>query len=211
MRLRQTAFWFFYGVAKGLLAPLLRLAFRMQLHGRTDVPRTGGLLVVCNHISVCDPPFVGAFIPRPVYWLAMEELFKHRFFGPLARCLRCIPVNRQKGDSSAVREAVRRLRAGDCVVIFPEGGVREGENSALHGNGEFKEGAAAIARLAHVPVLPVVVAGTRAAYDWRNWFFRRPPITIRFGGTFLLPEHASRQQASDTLHDRMVEVARSIP
>ena len=210
MHPRQIAFWFFYGVAKGLAAPLLRLAFRMQVRGWEHVPRVGGLLIVSNHISVFDPPILGSFIPRPVYWMAMVELFRHRLFGFLAPCMRCIPVDRQKGDSSAVRTAVRHLRAGDCVVIFPEGGVRDGETSALHGNGEFKEGAAIIARLAHVPVLPVVLSGTRAAYDWHNWFFRRPPIRIEFGKPFLMDKHVTREQASDLLLNRMQQLAGSL-
>jgi 1-acyl-sn-glycerol-3-phosphate acyltransferase len=210
MHPRQIAFWFFYGVAKGLVAPLLRLAFRMQVHGREHVPHVGGLLIVSNHISVFDPPILGSFVPRPVYWMAMVELFQHRILGFLAPCMRCIPVDRQKGDSGAVRAAVRRLRAGDCVVIFPEGGVRSGEDSAFHGNGEFKGGAATIALLARVPVLPVVLSGTRAAYDWRNWFFHRPPIRIEFGEPFLMDKHVTREQASDFLRNRMQQLAGSL-
>jgi len=207
MRPRQIAFWFFYSIAKLLVAPLLRLAFHMQIRGRDLVPRTGGLLIVSNHISYFDPPVLGSFVPRPVYWLAMQELFEHRIFGKLVTCMRCLPVDRAKGDSRAVRDAVRRLRAGECVVIFPEGGIRTDDDSAIHGEGEFKEGAAIIARLAHVPVMPVVLHGTRAAYDWRNWFFRRPPITIEFGEPFLLDKHVSREEASETLRRRMVEMA----
>src|ERR1051325_10472773 len=209
MKLRQTAFWFFYGIAKLLLAPLLWLAFRVRLQDRDRIPRTGGLLVVSNHISLFDPPILGSFLPRPVYWLAMRELFQHWLLGPLAHCLRCLPVDRQKGDARAVRNAVRHLRAGDCVVIFPEGGIRAGDRSALHGNGEFKEGAALIALLAHVPILPVVLQGTRAAYDWRNWFFRRPTITIQFGEPFQLEKHTSREQATESLHSRMVQLAKA--
>jgi 1-acyl-sn-glycerol-3-phosphate acyltransferase len=210
MRARQIAFWFFYAVAKGVVAPLLRLAFRIEVRGRERVPREGGVLVVSNHISLCDPPVLGMFFPRPVYWMAMQELFGHWFFGQLVRCLRCIPVNRKKGDSSAVREAVRRLNGGDCVVIFPEGGVRVGEKSALHGSGVFKEGAAAIARLAHAPVLPVVLSGTRALYDWRNWFFRRPPITIQFGEPFHLDKHLPREQATESLRNHMAQMAQAV-
>jgi 1-acyl-sn-glycerol-3-phosphate acyltransferase len=208
MRVRQIAFWFFYGIAKLVAAPLLRFAFRIRLRGRDRVPRRGGLLVVSNHISQLDPPILGMFLPRPVYWMAMRELFEHWFFGRLVHCWRCLPVDRQSRDSRSVRDAMRHLRAGDCVVIFPEGGVRVGEKSALHGSGEFKEGAAMIARRAQVPVLPVVIHGTRAAYDWRNWFFRRPPITIQFGEPFHLDKEASREQASRSLRDHMAQMAR---
>jgi 1-acyl-sn-glycerol-3-phosphate acyltransferase len=207
--LRQIAFWCFYGFAKLVVAPLLRLAFRIQLRGRDRVPRHDGLLVVSNHISLCDPPILGLFLPRPTDWLAMQELFDNRLGGAIVRCLRCIPVDRKRGDSSAVREAVRRLKAGECVVIFPEGGVRVGEESAVHGDGMFKEGAAAIARMSHVPVLPVLLDGTRAAYDWRNWFFRRPVISIHFGEPFHLDKHVSREEATESLRRHMAEMANS--
>jgi 1-acyl-sn-glycerol-3-phosphate acyltransferase len=207
MRLRQIAFWILYGAGKLIVRLLLRLAFRVRVTGRDHVPRRGGLLVVSNHISLCDPPMLGAFLPRPTHWMAMRELFGHWFFGPLVRCLRCIPVDRSKGDTTAVREAVRALRSGECVVIFPEGGIRAGAESGLHGNGEFKEGAAAIARMAHTPVLPVVLSGTRAAYDWRNWFFRRPVIQLHFGEPFELKHHASREEATVVLRERMLALA----
>lgn len=208
MRLRQIAFWTCFAISRIALAPLFRVAFRVRLRGRGRVPRAGGLLVVSNHISFVDPPFLGTFLPRAAYWMAMVELFRHPIWGPLARILRCIPVDRQAGDSRAVREAVRKLRAGECVIIFPEGGIRAGERSALHGSGVFKEGAAAIARIAQVPILPVVLGGTRAAYDWRNWFFRRPPMTIEFGEPFHLDKHATRKEATETLRARMIQLAR---
>jgi 1-acyl-sn-glycerol-3-phosphate acyltransferase len=92
-------------------------------------------------------------------------------------------------------------------VIFPEGGVRLGEDSAVHGSGMFKEGAAALARIAQAPVLPVLLAGTRAPYDWRNWFFRRPVISIHFGEPFHLDKHAPREQATELLRRHMAEMA----
>jgi len=205
--LRQIAFWVLYATAKLLVAPLLRLAFRVRVAGRERVPLTGGLLVVSNHISFADPPILGMFLPRTCWWLAMRELFEHWLFGSLARSTRCIPVDREKGDVTAVREAVRKLRAGECVVIFPEGGIRVGDQSALHGDGEFKEGASAIARMAHVPVLPVVLNGTRATYDWRNWFFRRPVIRIHFGEPFHLDRHISREEATESLRSHMADLS----
>ena len=204
---RQIAFRFLHGLGRLLLVPLFRLGFRVELRGRERVPREGGLLVVSNHISLLDPPVLGVFLPRRPDFMAMRELFDHWLFRPLVRGAMCIPVDRERGDSSAVREAVRRLKAGRCVAIFPEGGVRVGESSALHGDGMFKEGAAAIARMAHAPVLPVVIHGTRSAYHWRNWFFRRAPITIEFGEPFHLDRHVSREEASESLRSHMAQMA----
>lgn len=203
----QIAFWFLYGVARPLLSVVLRVAFRIEVRGRSRVPRTGGLLVVSNHISHFDPPFLGFFLPRPVEWMAMIELFGSRWSAAFMRSLRAFPVDRTKGDSTALREAVRRLRAGRCVVMFPEGGIRVDEESAVHGSGMLKEGAAAIARIAHVPILPVLLEGTRAPYEWRNWFFRRPLIKIKFGKPFYLGKHSTRAEASEELLQRMQRLA----
>lgn len=206
---RQFAFWLLYILGKPLLIALFRLAFRMRVVGRERVPRRGGLILVSNHLSYFDPPLLGTFTPRPVDWMAMEELFRNRPLAALIRILGAFPVNRQKADSTAVREAVRRLRAGRCVAIFPEGGIRLGADSALEGDGTLKEGAVALARLAPAPLLPVYLEGTRAPYRLTNWFFRRPTITIRFGEPFFIGREATRRHSAEVLRERMRQLARA--
>jgi 1-acyl-sn-glycerol-3-phosphate acyltransferase len=175
----------YYGVGKVLSTIILRFIFRTHIVGRERVPRKGGLLVVCNHISFLDPPLLGAVTPRPVEFMTMVELFRKPWMAKLLHTVGCFPVDRSRIDHRAAREAIRRLRAGRCVVIFPEGGIRHTEQSVLGGEPVFKPGAGSIALLGEAAILPVIVRGTRKVYVARNWV-RRETLSITFGSPFCL-------------------------
>ena len=161
------------------------------------MPRTGGLLLVSNHISFVDPPLLGCVTPRRVEFMAMAELFHHPVPAFIARAIGAFPVERTRPDQSAVREAVRRLRAGHCLGIFPEAGIRLTEKSVLGGDPEFRPGAGMIALLGKAAVLPVIVRDTRKPYQWRHWLpfgpgrWGRATMRVTFGQPFSLwiPEH----------------------
>jgi len=175
----------YYGVGKFFFSIVFRLVFHTRIVGLERVPRDGGLLVVCNHISFLDPPLLGAVMPRPVEFMTMAELFRKPWLARLLRTVGCFPIDRSRIDHGAAREAIRRLRAGRCVVIFPEGGIRLAEQSVLGGEPVFKPGAGSIAVLGGAAILPVIVRDTRKPYAVRNWF-RRESMGITFGSPFSL-------------------------
>ncbi len=175
----------YYGVGKFFFSIVFRLIFRTHIVGRERVPRDGGLLVVSNHISFLDPPLLGAAMPRPVEFMTMAELFRKPWLARLLRTVGCFPIDRSRIDHGAAREAIRRLRADRCVVIFPEGGIRLAEQSVLGGEPVFKPGAGSIAVLGGAAILPVIVRDTRKPYAVRNWF-RRETMSITFGCPFSL-------------------------
>jgi 1-acyl-sn-glycerol-3-phosphate acyltransferase len=206
-----------YTFARLLFGFIFRVIFRTRVIGRERVPREDGLLVVCNHISFADPPMVAVAVPRAVDFLAMAEIFRKPVLGGLARAVGAFPVDRSRPDQRAVREVVRRLRAGSCVVIFPEAGIRLGENSVLGGNPVFKPGAGAIALLGRVAILPVIVRDTRKPYNWRNWLpirrckLRRETMSITIGYPFCLwiPESVlyeeRRRHAREMLREQLLK------
>lgn len=193
----------YYGVGKFLFSIVFRLIFRTRIIGRERVPRDGGLLVVCNHISFVDPPLLGVAMPRPVDFMTMVELFRKAWLAKLLRTVGCFPVDRSRIDHRAAREAIRRLRAGRCVVIFPEGGIRLAEQSVLGGEPVFKPGAGSIALLGEAAILPVIVRGTRKMYVGRNWV-RRETIGITFGCPFCLWNPAGLRTEERRRHSREI-------
>ena len=199
-----------YTFGKWLFGIIFCIIFRTTISGRDRVPPDGGLLVVCNHISFADPPMVGVAIPRPVDFLAMVELFRNPFLARIVRAVGAFPVDRSRADGGAAREAIRRLQAGRCVVIFPEAGIRMGEKSVLGGDPVFKPGAGALALLGRLAILPVIVRGTRKPYDWRNWF-RRETMSATIGCPFCLwsPEDLQyderRRRARETLREQLLK------
>jgi len=199
-----------YGFFKLLFTVIFRVIFRTRIVGRERVPKRGGLLLVCNHISFADPPMVGVVTPRFVDFMAMAEMFRHPVLGSLMRTIRCVPVDRSRADHGAAREAIRRLRDGRCVCIFPEAGIRLTEKSVLGGDPIFKPGAGSIALLGGAVILPMILRDTRKPYEWRNWF-RRETMSVTFGCPFCLwipeeiPGGERRQRARETLRQQLLK------
>src|SRR5262245_12234883 len=165
--------WLLYQFFRSLFAVVFRIIFRTHITGRDRVPRHGPLLLVSNHISFADPPLLGVATPRQVDFMAMVELFRHPLLAQLVRAVGSFPVDRSRVDHTAVREAVRRLRDGRCIGIFPEGGIRLTERSVLGGDPHIKPGIETLALLGHAPILPVVIRDSRKPYAWRNWWVRQ--------------------------------------
>jgi 1-acyl-sn-glycerol-3-phosphate acyltransferase len=206
----------YYGFGKLPFTIIFRFIFRTRIIGRDRVPRKGGLLIVCNHISFADPPMLGAVVPRPVEFMTMAEMFRKPWMAKLLHTIGCFPVNRSRADHGAAREAIRRLRAGRCVVIFPEAGIRLGDKSILGGDPIFKPGAGSIALLGKAVILPIIIRNTRKPYSARNWIpihqgrLRRETMSVTFGHPFCLwiPAGLSteerRRHARETLREQLL-------
>ena len=134
------------------------LGLKFDMSGTEHVPRSGGALLVFNHVSYIDF-ILGGFAAQPshrlVRFMAKREVFDHRWTGPLMRSMHHISVDRAEGVSS-YDEAVRRLKAGDIVGIFPEATISRSFELK-----EFKSGATRMAAEAGVPLVPVVIWGSQ--------------------------------------------------
>jgi len=138
---------------------LFVLVFGLRVHHRRRFPRTGGVLVVANHQSYLDPILAAVGMPRPFHPMARNSLFRFAPFVWLIRSLNAFPVRRGTADLAAVKEALRRLKAGGVVLVFPEGTrTRDGSIGPMHG------GPAAIAARAGVPIVPMVIDGAFEAW-----------------------------------------------
>lgn len=114
-----------YPLGKGMVWLVFRIFGPIRVSGREWTPRSGGLLVCANHISDADPPTMFYAIPRPVWFMAKEEIFGMGLIGWVARTYRAFPVKRGSPDRTAIRRAEELLTRGECVVIFPEGECSE--------------------------------------------------------------------------------------
>lgn len=167
-------------------ASILRVLFKWTTTGRTigsiaDLPSSGSALIVCNHISHFDPPYLSSLISRPVDWVAMQELMRTGWARRFFVALNTIPVRRGVPDRRAIREAVARLRAGRVVGIFPEGGLRHAEGSLLQGARPHR-GVQLISRLSGAPVVPMAIVGTDRLYNPWYWLGpRRAPVWVAVG------------------------------
>jgi 1-acyl-sn-glycerol-3-phosphate acyltransferase len=124
----------------------------IRVEGAENVPRQGGLLILSNHRADVDPVLVQYACPRPLHYMAKQELFEMGMLGPLIRRYGAFPVSRGEPDRQAIRQAAGLLNAGEAVVVFPEGQLTQTGDLQ-----ELKAGIALILRLA--PEVPVICIG----------------------------------------------------
>ena len=148
---------------------LLKFLTGIEIHG--SIPRHGAYIVACNHVSFLDPPVVGITICREVYFLAKLPLFQlSRFFSWLIRSCHAIPITKTQG----LRTAIRLLRRGEAVVIFPEG-TRSRIGEVL----PFNPGVSYLAIHLGIPVVPVYVAHSDKKFI--SLVLRINQLKIRYG------------------------------
>lgn len=165
----------------------VKIFYRIQPRGLENLPATGPVLLLCNHISFADGIFLYYTSPRPIRFLVWAPYFKHPFFGLLLRLARAIPIDGE-GDAKnlvrSIRGAIDVLKNGEVLGIFAEG--------ALTRNGgmlPFRRGFEQILKRAPAPVVPVCfdrLWGSIFSYKGGKLFWKRPrrfryPVTIMFG------------------------------
>ncbi|WP_306324301.1 MULTISPECIES: 1-acyl-sn-glycerol-3-phosphate acyltransferase [unclassified Streptomyces] len=163
------------------------LDLKIDCKGSENIPRTGGAVLVSNHISYLDFIFDGlAALPqkRLVRFMAKESVFRHKISGPLMRGMKHIPVDRAQGEH-AYQHALRSLRSGEVIGVFPEATISESFTLK-----NFKTGAVRLAQEAGVPLVPMALWGTQRLWTKgrpRNFKRQHIPITVRVGEALEAP------------------------
>lgn len=157
------------------------LGLRFDFKGVENIPRDGGAILAMNHVAYLDFALIGtAALPvkRYVRFMAKKEIFENKIAGPLMRGMHHISVDRSSGSASFVA-ALRALKSGEIVGIFPEGTI-----SVSFELKEFKSGAVRLAMGAGVPVVPAVIWGSQRIWTKkvkRDLKRNKYPISVTFG------------------------------
>lgn len=175
---------FIGNICYGALFLAFKIAFRYKVDGIENLRRfagKSGCVMVCNHTSYLDVIFL-YLSARPKQWprfMGRENMFEngHGFAGAMMSRVGAFPVKRDSADRSAIKRAAKMLKQGDVVCIFPEG-TRRGRgtaDSSLHG------GAAFIARMGGVPIVPVTVRGAEKVKVKGSKRIHFPKISVEYG------------------------------
>ncbi len=179
----------FYSFACAAVFLLLRLFTRFHVEGLENVPKSGPVLLVSNHLNLIDPPVLGALLPRRITFMAKEELFRVPIVGWVVRWYGAFAVRRGQPDREALRRATAVLNGGGVVGMFPEG-----TRSKTGKMNKGYSGAALVAVLAKATILPVAITGTdlvRSPFS----LLTRPVMKVRVGRPFLLER--GREEKAD--------------
>jgi 1-acyl-sn-glycerol-3-phosphate acyltransferase len=165
--------------------------FRFDVRGSEHLPAEGGAVICSNHVSFFDFTFLGlGALPRHrlVRFMAKSAVFDHWFAGRFMRAMRHIPVDRKAG-AAAFEAAVRALKDGEVIGVFPEATI-----STSFMVKDLKAGAARMALDAAVPIIPAAVwGGQRVATKDHVHLRRGIPIMVLLGEP-LVPEPGEKTQ-----------------
>jgi 1-acyl-sn-glycerol-3-phosphate acyltransferase len=174
---------------------------RPKIEGRENVP-PGGCLIVSNHVSFMDPTTVGWAVAREIFYLGRKTLFKPPFWNWFLPWCNVLPIDRDGHDITGLRRIIRMLKAGEGVVLFPEG--TRSADGALQA---AEPGAGLIALKAGVPILPVRVFGTFESLSRHVKRLRFHPIRVVIGRPYqpTIPEGKREKDCYGLVAQEMME------
>ena len=186
------------------------LGLRFDFQGVHHIPRDGGAILSINHVGYLDFALTGtAALPtgRYVRFMAKKEVFDNKLAGPLMRGMHHICVDRNSGSASFVA-ALRALRAGEIVGIFPEGTI-----SVSFEIKELKSGAVRLAMSAGVPVIPTIVWGSQRIWTKkvkRNLRREKIPIIVEFGEPLYFDKQSDVEASESLLRETMIAMLHQV-
>jgi 1-acyl-sn-glycerol-3-phosphate acyltransferase len=187
MQQRMT-FWYLLGYS--LSKAIAKTFFNYRVIGAENMIEEGPCIIAANHCSYLDPPLVGIACRRAIHYLARKSLLDLPLLGPILPELNVIPVDQKNADRSALMGAIRVVRHGGAVLIFPEG--------TRSADGELqpaRPGLGMIAAKTGAPVVPVHVAGSFAAFPKGAKFPKPAPVEVRIGRPLILPQGSGGERS----------------
>ncbi len=182
---------FVYRLANFLVWVYAKLFYGIKVSGAGNMPKEGPVVLVSNHISALDPPFVGMASPRVLNFMAKKELFEKQPLRWLVLQLLAFPVDRDGNAMGAIKEALRRLKMGAAVAIFIQG-TRKADTS------EAMNGASFLAQRSKAAILPVAI--------WQN----KRRYFVKFGKP-IMPKSKSKEEMAELTQQMLIEINTLLP
>lgn len=193
-----------HDVARGIARVLHRPVYRVGVVGTERIPRNGPVIVVANHSSLIEPQLIFGAVPRRSVFLVKEEMFGG-IKGPALRAIGQLAIRRGEPDRAPLLEAIRILKAGGVIGIFPEGSRGAGDVALA------EQGAAWLVRAANATVVPIAVRGTHRPEGVRRRF--RPRVDLLVGQPFSLEVGKGRAglvDATELIRTQLAELVRTL-
>jgi len=148
-----------YRFLRALLRVGMCMLWKVRVFNRHYEPTSGSAVYICNHQSFLDPMLMSFALFRPMNYMARDTLFRLPLFKQLITSLNAFPVRRNTADTGALKEAMRRLKKGGQLVVFPEGTrTRDGQI------GPFLPGVTLLCQKAADWTIPVLIDGAFEAW-----------------------------------------------
>lgn len=192
-----------YFIVRNFLKLFFIIFMGFRVYRKEKVPKKGAFILASNHVSHLDPPALASASPRILYFMARHTLFENRLFGWLIGSCNSFPVRRGEADMGAMKKAIRLLKSGKSLLIFPEGTRSETGEMA-----DAQPGLGYLSLMSDAPILPAYVVGTDKAMPKGSHRIKLGRVSVYFGDMILpqklgLPD--DRREAAQKLADHVVE------
>lgn len=184
----------FYWAVKAAAAPVTLIYVRLAVSGRGHVPRGQPCIVVANHTSYVDAAVLGSACPRRITFMISEPIYRLLRLRWFYYLMGTIPVAADAPDPSAMKAALRTLREGGVVGIFPEGQRMPDGNV-----GEGKAGVALLAARSRAVVIPAAIIGAHRVMPVGSIVPRPYRIRVVFGAPISFPASRPRRPSREQL------------
>lgn len=176
-----------FAFVRNLCELMVKFWYRLEPRTRCTIPHSGPVIVTANHVSPVDPLLVYGTCDyrRPAFMIA-AEYYNAPVFGWFIRLARCIPVRRGENDVGATKTAIRRLRDGEVIGMFIQGGIRNKETDE-----QLKNGVALLALRTGAAVIPAFIAGVSDRDSTFKSVFSRHHARIAYGRPVDLSDFAA--------------------
>ena len=162
----------FYRLFSPLMNAALKIWYNPKIINKENIPKGVPVIIACNHVHLFDQCLTIAATNRVIHYMAKKEYFEGKL-RPFFEAFGCISVDREKGtDIKSVKSALRVLKRGGAIGIFPEGTRNRTDKLLL----KFKPGAVALAKKADAYIVPCGLTG--------DYSFRSKNLSIRYGKPF---------------------------
>lgn len=170
---------FVYRIGYTLFKTTAKLFFGYRVVNRQRLEGLEGCMIASNHVSFMDPPMVGVAFDEAIYYLARKSLFSNPLVAWVYRKWNTIPINQQSPELSSLRRIIGLLRAGEKVLMFPEG-ERSWDGTLAEG----KTGVGLMIAKSRAKILPVRVFGAEEILPRGATLPRRGMVSIVIGEKF---------------------------
>ncbi len=185
------------------IRPIFKKLFRVQVEGVENIPQEKGCIIASNHRSNLDPFVLNVISPRPILFMAKQELFQVPLLGWFIKKAGAIPVKRNRRDIGALKKAIELIKEGQCIGIFPEGRRAE--------PGQFRKpqsGVGLLVARTQAPVVPVRIEGTDIVYPVGSKIPKagKSSIKIKIGKPLKIEESDNYQQISEHIMEKIKQL-----
>lgn len=184
-----------YSILRLLAILIFKVLFRIKVWGKKNIPKKAGFILVSNHLSYLDPVALGVACPRKLNFMAKHDLFSNPLSSWFISRLGAFRVKRGAADISALKEAIKRLKNGNALAIFPEG-----SRSVTLASNPPQAGVGFLVAKLDVPVIPAFIRGTDVCLPRGAKFIKPRTISVYFGKQISLERRRPYQDiASDIM------------